>query len=176
VSVTKLEQALAALECDLVLTVPQLRRHHRILKKDITQHAQVFTRLVKPTYYSETIVPVRFVSCSEKAQWLSTHQLRHLAGLAEVRYHLGGETCHWQRYAAGREAPDALWQQEDQKVAVEFDAGSYARSRLVHKALAYTRFDRQIWATPSLARMNTLQDLFRDYGIDADVRFVVWSR
>lgn len=98
--------------------------------------------------------------------------LRHFAGLAELRDRLQAPLTEWR--ILGFEAPtkpDALWRD----TAIEYDAGTYSRPRLVRKMRAFAdRFPHQIWGVPNLRRKRHLQALARELGIALEVVEAPW--
>ena len=165
-----------ALRVDKVLSVPQVRRHYRILKKDLPPSYGSFASHVKDTYYAERVRKVSFVSLEGSSRRLSANDLRHLAGIAEMRHALGAASQSWSLHPRGETAvPDALWTLDGEKVAVEFDAGSYSRERIVYKAQAYGRFAAQVWGSSSQARLGFLQSVLGDLDIPATFIYAPWS-
>lgn len=90
--------------------------------------------------------------------------LRHLAGVARMRLVLGvpPEPGVWEvdlDPVHVHHAPDALWLDKGERVAVEYDAG-YPKPIVLEKlyGLAY-RYDRQIWGAPTWSRVGYLERL-----------------
>ena len=176
VSATRLERLSNALSVDQVLSVPQVRRHYRVLKKDIPNIYGVFSSHVKETYYAERVRKVSFVAAQASTARLSTHELRHLAGVAEMRHFLGAPPDAWSLSTKGDTAvPDALWIRPDMEVAVEFDAGSYSRERIIFKAQAYRRFGTQVWGSSSRARLGFLKTILDALDVSATFVYAPWA-
>lgn len=84
------------------------------------------------------------------------YRLPHYAATAAVRHELGGE--QWVIDKQGSElAPDAVWEVDGQRVAVEYDAGY--RPDVVRRKMAFFReaYDQTVWATPSALRTARMQ-------------------
>lgn len=103
--------------------------------------------------------PVRFVVSADYAHFTSG-SLRHLAGLAEMRYQL--KATNWLLPDHfDPEKPDALWGD----IAIEYDAGEYSRHRLRYKLGAMEAFPAQIWGVATPARAKTIRHLASLMGI-----------
>lgn len=89
------------------------------------------------------------------------HRLPHYAGTAAIRHQLGGE--QWVIDKQGSElAPDAVWEVNGQRVAVEYDAGY--RPKDIRRKMAFFReaYDQTVWATPSALRTARMQAKYPD--------------
>lgn len=104
---------------------------------------------------------VVFVCSSRAVARLHPNQLRHLAGVAEMRQLLGAKPGAWHSEAERERTllyPDAVWQTLAGKVAIEFDTGSYNPKQLEQKCWAYARnYSGQVWGTPSPLRAGRLR-------------------
>jgi hypothetical protein len=168
-----------ALECDGVLTATQLRRHHGCLLKQIQQAGgKVATVPVTATRYGTHVYKVRFVTLERRLLSLPSTELRHLAGLAELRTLLGAPTTAWTRHEGlvhSKGRPDALWHQGEKTIAVEFDAGGYSHKKIVKKVLAFrARADAQVWGSASLLHAELIQTILEQTFVSARVVVVNW--
>jgi hypothetical protein len=177
----KLLQALTALECDGVLTAEQLRRHHQCLLKQIKRAGgKVATVPVTATRYATCVHTVRFVTLETRLLSLPGTELRHLAGLAELRALLDAPTTAWTRHeglAHSKGRPDALWHEGEQTKAIEFDAGGYSQTKLLKKMLAFRAWsDEQVWGSASQAHAERIQSVAEKSFTPVRVLVVAWLR
>lgn len=177
----RLAQAIAALECDGVLTAEQLRRHHGCLLKQIRRvGGKIATVPVTQTRYGIRIYKVRFVTLEKRLLSLPGTELRHLAGLAELRAMLNTPTTEWTRHdglARSKGRPDALWRKGEKTIAIEFDAGGYSEKKLVKKILAFRAWaDEQMWGSASEAHAEFIQNVAQKSFTPARVLVVDWLR
>jgi hypothetical protein len=177
----RLAQAIAALECDGVLTAEQLRRHPGCLLKQIRRvGGKIATVPVTQTRYGIRIYKVRFVTLEKRLLSLPGTELRHLAGLAELRAMLNALTTTWTRqegltHRKGR--PDALWRDGEKTIAIEFDAGGYSEKKLVKKMLAFRSWsDEQVWGSASEAHAELIQNIAEKTFTPARILVVDWLR
>jgi hypothetical protein len=174
-------QALAALECDGVLTAEQLRRHYQCLLKQIKQAGgKVATVPVTETRYGTRIYTLRFVTIEKRLLSLPGTELRHLAGLAELRTMLSVPTTAWTRHeglAHSKGRPDALWRKDEKTIAIEFDAGGYSEKKLVKKMLAFRAWSHeQVWGSASEAHTELIESVAEKTFTPARVLIVDWLR
>lgn len=145
------------LEIDRALSAGQLARHHGLTLEKVQECVHVFERSLAPTHGSRTFRPVRFVSLEGSLSGARGSELRHLAGLAEMRRMLGANPEVWRHKSdLGGEQPDALWDSPEGAVAVEFDAGSYSPAQILAKVKYFTRHAAQVWGSPSRIRARHL--------------------
>ena len=115
------------------------------------------------TYYRKE-EPVAFWAHPSVARYPLT-ALRHLAGLAEMRLLLGvpPDPRVWRVSPKPRhpvEEPDGVWLTPEGPVALEYDAGAYARARVKAKGEAFARrFVGQVWGAQVPERVAYLKTL-----------------
>ena len=157
--------AFTAVERGGVLTAAQLRRHHRLGLKDVRDDLHIFRSVVTATSNGTRTHTVTFVAKEASYILVSAALLRHLAGVAEMRFQLGARCDRWQRFQ-GREPeraePDALWSHGNAQVAVEFDAGSYPKKRVAAKLHAFGRYSEQVWGAASTKRLDFLRQVAQE--------------
>lgn len=113
------------------------------------------------TYYRKE-EPVAFWAHPSVARYPLT-ALRHLAGLAEMRLLLEAppDPRVWRVSPRPRhpvEEPDGVWLTPEGPVALEYDAGAYARARVRAKGEAFAlRFVGQVWGAPVPERVAYLR-------------------
>ncbi len=83
--------------------------------------------------------------------------LRHLAGLAEMRWQLKAAILEWivtvDTLSCEAEQPDAIAEDSHGCLAIEYDTGAYSAEQVRKKSLTYERiFGRQLWGIPHEAR------------------------
>jgi hypothetical protein len=152
----------AALETDVVLSERQVQKHYGVsLETCETAGLCVQSALIAPTVHRRATREVSFVSLEPLT--LEPFEIRHLAGVAEVRHQLRVPRDHWQVVQhASSTSPDAIWTRGLECWAVEFDAGAYSRRVVLEKKRAFEAgFDGQIWAASSNARMVAIQHLLK---------------
>ena len=147
---TRLEQAL---EVDLALSERQVWRHYGLNLEQCEQAGLSITRaLIAPTVKMRHPREVAFVSLEPQTR--VGFELRHLAGIAEMRQSLHVQPEDWQviEHAASI-SPDAIWQRNLETWAVEFDSGSYSLRTILEKQQHFrAAFDGQVWGVASEAR------------------------
>lgn len=172
----RMAHALAALQCDGVLTSSQLIRHYGLNVGDL--RGQLLRRaVVRPCHGRDaTEHNVQFFVRDTKLYRASAHHLAHRAGVAELRRQLGVEPdpAIWRVEARGRrrtEEPDAYWYSESGKIAIEYDTGSYSRQVIERKLSTFRDrgFEDTIWAVPTASRARYMGQF-----PDANVRQVEW--
>jgi hypothetical protein len=149
-----------ALETDLALSERQVWKHHGLsLEQCRDLGMTIQSALIAPTVHRKARHPVQFVMLEPLS--LEPFELRHLAGVAEMRRQLQAETRDWQVIQhAAQTSPDAIWWRGLETWAVEFDAGSYSRSVLLEKARAFQAgFDGQVWGVSSTSRTEMLSKI-----------------
>ncbi len=152
----QLEHALA---CDLALTTSLVARFYGLQPQALEPAGfTMTTHALAPTARSRdsALRDVTFVTLEVDAR--AGHAMRHLVGVAEVRHRLQARTQDWKVHEYGAIiTPDAVWQRNSSRIAVEFDASRYALST-VHEKATYFRnaFDGQVWAVSSETRQNSL--------------------
>jgi hypothetical protein len=156
------QQLERALTCDLALTTSQVARFYGLQPQALEPAGfTLTTHALAPTARSRdsAIRDVTFVTL--KADARAGHAMRHLVGVAEVRHRLRALAHDWrvQEYGAII-TPDAVWQRDSHRIAVEFDASRYALAT-VHEKATYFRnaFDGQVWAVSSAERQNSLTEV-----------------
>lgn len=151
-----------ALETDKVLTVDQCLRHFGTEPRTLPRLGlHTFTHDVGRTTHCIREPSWRFVTHERRFKNLRTSSLRHLAGLAEMRLRLKADPRDWlvflKRPDQGR-MPDGQYSYKGERCALEFDAGSYKRDRVLEKMRAYAQaFDSQLWGAGTDARISYLQ-------------------
>lgn len=156
-----LEGLREALEVDKALSLGQCQRHWGLGIEELREagfypvEAQIgLTRHQRPQ-------PVVFVCSSGSIARLHPNQLRHLAGVAEMRQLLAAPAQFWRSTAERERAlliPDAIWETPEGSVAIEFDAGSYSPRQIEEKVWRFSRgYVQQIWGTPSHLRQARLE-------------------
>jgi hypothetical protein len=164
---------------DGVLSAGQLRRHYRCTIKQLRQHKiKIATVPVTATRYATRVHKVRFATLEKRLLSLPGTGLRHLAGLAELRHQLEAQPETWSRsegLSNGKGRPDALWQREDLKLAIEFDAGGYSEKKIVKKMLAFRAWsDEQVWGSASHTHARLIERCARKTFTPARVLVVDW--
>lgn len=142
------------LAVDHVLTDAQLDR--------LGLHGQAFPSLkltVAPLTSSSRSHDVTFRALRPDILQTSPVRLAHLAGTAAIRHALTQPTDGWQADPGGRATrPDAVFTQDDDRWAVEFDAG-YGRAAVRRKLRAFEQeYAGVIWGVASAARASHLTD------------------
>lgn len=151
-----------ALETDKVMTVNQCARHFHASESDVRSLGiHTFDHDVGKTTNCTYQPTMHFVTLERRHARLSTADLRHLAGLAEMRLRLRASPHEWRvhlrRPDRGR-MPDGQYTYKGECCALEFDAGSYKRERVLEKMEAYAReYDTQLWGAATSARVAYLR-------------------
>jgi len=103
----------------------------------------------------------------------------HAAMVGEMRRVLGVLPEHWRpanatRVDEGGLEPDAVWDSDRGRIAVEFDAGRYPRKRVEVKLRHYgERYDGQVWGVLSRERIGYVQNLAQKLGVARPPVFMV---
>ena len=151
-----------ALEVDLALSERQVWRHYGLKLEQCQQAGLSITRaLIAPTVKMRHPREVAFVSLEPQTR--VGFELRHLAGVAEMRHSLYAQPEDWQVIEhAPSISPDAIWYQDFETWAVEFDAGSYSLKTVFEKQQHFrAAFDGQVWGVASEARAGTLSSVLK---------------
>jgi hypothetical protein len=149
-----------ALETDLALTERQAQRQHSVNFEECCDAGLTITpAFIAPTARSSRRRWVNFVSLEPLN--LEGFELRHIAGVAELRHLLGADPRSWQVLGhAAETSPDAMWHRGLEIWAVEFDAGAYTLKTVQRKARAFEAgFDGQVWGVASSERAQVLGDV-----------------
>ena len=120
---------------------------------------------------------VQFVTLERKVTRYPAASLRHLAGITEMRRLIGAPREQWRFEASTRfasEVPDAVWTRPQGDTAIEYDAGSYSASKITSKALAFKRYEGQVWGSPSRRRVAHLTALLQNVNEFAPPIFAPW--
>jgi hypothetical protein len=165
------------LACDTVLTRQQVMLYSGCSLKDIKGRG-VYTRpfYLGKTRYSRIHRRVVFVTCDEQVLRRQGSALRHLAGVAALRYSLKAKPEAWHLIGVERRGgnrPDATWKIYGEEAAIDFDAGAYTEGQLKTKATAYRAYDRQVWGVTTASRKAFLEAAFSDIP-GVEVRVVDW--
>ena len=146
-----------ALEADRALTERQAFRHYDTTLETCRDAGLTVTKaFVAPTARSSSKRWVNFVSLEPLE--LEGFELRHLAGIAEMRHVLKAKPRDWQVLGhAAQTSPDAVWQRGLEVWGVEYDAGSYTLKTVARKARAFAvGFEGQVWGVASSERAQLL--------------------
>jgi hypothetical protein len=155
-----------SLEVDKAISEGQLYRYWGLRLEDLGPDWSTVTRQIGLTRHSSG--QVTFVCLEKRVGALEGAQLRHLAGVAEMRKMLGELPGAWESSAQRQRAlllPDALWHTKGGVVAIEFDAGSYSPKQIEEKVWGYSRnYARQVWGTPTELRRGRLEHQLKKLG------------
>lgn len=120
---------------------------------------------------------VTFVCASQGIARASSASLRHYAGVAGLRRHLGVPLGQWRvtSISEGYQIPDAVWNYHGSDIAVEYDVGEYAKKRLFEKVRNFSlHYPYQIWGTASDCRVGLIQQVLETVGVPGKVYCVPW--
>lgn len=148
------------LEVDKALSEGQFTRHFGINIDQLSKPFLTFDAYLAPTHHSTSYRQIRFVTLERKITCLSANALRHLAGVAEMRWLLEVSRDQWQseaQAAFASEVPDAIWHCAQGDIAIEYDAGSYSPTKITSKIFAFKHYYDQIWGSPSQRRVEHLK-------------------
>ncbi len=170
---------LDALATDHVLSVGQLERHHGVSESEAKNlGVRAFAVALSKTQSSNSYDRYRFVIRKGKRAPEDGGTVRHLTGVAELRYLLGAPHDAWLSDAGKQRVkskPDAIWTTPGGVVAIEYDSGCYDPERIADKLLSFKAgYTSQIWGTPSKARVGTIKDLARNLVPDLEVYYAPW--
>lgn len=170
-----------ALQSDRAMTNRQARSLYRVTRKEAASNGiLITTKTVKPSAYSNEYLTIPFLVADEAVARYSGPQLRHLAGVVELRRQLGIAPSAWSSEAAAPLAtfvPDAVWRSEKGLVAIEYDAGSYSADTVRNKGEAFQEgYARQVWGVALKDRVPFVRGLLEEKGVtNAEVRFAPWA-
>lgn len=169
---------LDSLTTDQVLSVAQLRRHYGMSESEaVARGARGFVVAVAETQNSAEELH-RFVVLARKRPFNDGGNVRHLTGVAEMRYLLGATHDAWVSEADKhhvRNEPDGVWSKPEGDVAIEYDAGSYSPKQIVDKLSAFQAgYSGQIWGSPSKQRVAHIKKLAADIESDLQVLYAPW--
>ena len=129
-------------------------------------------REVALSHRARTTKIVNFICTNDATAALEDWQLRHLAGLAAARYRLGVTGKIWTVTAFGRALrdhggrwlpdciPDAIWNADWGRIAVEYDAGSHRLETVAEKVRTYAEsYEQQLWLCATLERCDHLRSV-----------------
>lgn len=142
------EPVIAALHCDKAYSLPQFQRRW----PDIDPSKLPGVLLVTHKIAEQTgrrSQNITFVVLEEMAK-LKDFQLRHLAGVAEMRYALKAPISEWENDSHKvhiNMEPDAIWHSPEGPCAIEYDL-AYNRKIVLEKQRVFQQFySRQYWGT-----------------------------
>jgi hypothetical protein len=175
-SIEPVKILLACLKQDLALTLAQASRRFGIEIETVTAleesgELHVTEDSLKLTHESRQKQKVTFLCHDERTSQRPGTTLRHLAGIAEMRYKLGSP--RWaltllnnpNSRSISTQIPDATWYATGHQngIALEFDTGSQPLKTITEKAAVYWQEQRtQIWASPSASRANSVLKILED--------------
>jgi Replication-relaxation len=162
---------------DRIMSLGQCQRHYGIDPGTLKKVHLIHSFLSK-TNYSRSHERFAFVTLEPELTRFRGFRLRHLAGVTEMRHLLQAPQEHWQNHADKENAlkvPDGIWQLGQQRIAIEFDTGSYSITQLKHKMFYFdTYYEQQIWGTPSLKRKGKLEALLLRFDYKGSVLLAEW--
>lgn len=151
---TAFDQAIAL---DGVYSEGQLKRHFGLELADVVGEYPLLTLPHRATRGATRVSELCLVVHPTK-QSFADFRLKHLAGTAEMRLALGASPKDWRVFGGtNQEIPDALWSTPKGLVAVEFDGGFYALSTIKQKALAFSKYAKQVWGGVNPLHLSRLQ-------------------
>ncbi len=166
-----IRELLADLPVDRVLSLGQVWRRYlpegdedevraAIVQLTATARLAAWPEWVALTARARTVRRVDFVAPTVLP--LAPAALRHLCGVAEVRWQLGQALRSWDATGAAvsgwSEQPDAIAETSRGLLAVEYDAGSYSRRQVSRKAQTFhATYGQQVWGVPHAARARWLR-------------------
>lgn len=111
------------------------------------------------TARARTVWPITFVA--RRRIYDSGAALRHLVGLAEMRWQMKDALLRWHltrgTELGSAEQPDAIAEDAVGCLAIEYDTGAYSTDQVRRKARTYqVTFGRQVWGVPHAARQRWL--------------------
>lgn len=142
----------AALGVDGVLTRSQLARYYGADQEDLDGLHQA-SHLIEPVHMRSTLVQTTFVGLTRLAVASRPTVLAHAVGTAQGRLQCMISPEHWtpmRETAEDTIAPDAVFvTPSGQRVAVEYDRGTYTSKKVVAKLSAFAaQYDGTIWMVP----------------------------
>lgn len=159
----------AALEIDFILSQPQLRRWHAL---DVERWLGPTRRFeLGLSVRNRVVQEVTVIGLTAELLTREPFELRHLAGVAEMRYRLLVTDARQWRVSLERKHdfhdPDAVWIRDSRWIAVEYDAGGYSRERLEQKISGFRSIyghGAQVWGCSSQARVPVVKRLLEPHG------------
>lgn len=152
---TAFDQAIAL---DGVYSEGQLKRHFGLELADVVGEYPLLTLPHRATRGSRQPPVELCLVVHPTKQSFADFRLKHLAGTAEMRLALGASPKDWRVFGGtNQEIPDALWSTPKGLVAVEFDGGFYALSTIKQKALAFSKYAKQVWGGVNPLHLSRLQ-------------------
>lgn len=149
-----------SLACDKALSLRQFRRRWPGVDPAGLEGVVLVEHTINEATWRRKF-RVAFVALEEAAA-LPDFALRHLAGVAEMRYALKARCEDWYSDAARVHldaTPDAVWYTQEGPCAVEYDLG-YARADIRRKHAGFSRmYARQFWGVAIPSRLNHLKRL-----------------
>ena len=168
------------LECDKVMSLKRCLERYDLQYKDLDKSIPLASEFLAGTNYQRGSDVYTFVCFNATYSSLKGWQLRHLAGVTEMRFLLGAKTNEWSNKARKGQAllvPDGVWTHGCERIALEYDTGSYADKQLNDKIAAYAAtYAAQIWGSPSHTRVARLEEKFKAEGLgdSARVLYATW--
>jgi Replication-relaxation len=163
---------------DKAITLGQCLRHYGLTKKDLNKEVTLVKGFLSKTNYSRLSSPYYFATLDKKVGAYHPDQLRHLAGVAEMRHALRVPVTQWASSAGRTNAtliPDGVWTRGQERIAIEYDTGSYSWKDLHRKTNEYAhKYGEQIWGTPSKQRKVVLEELLGERGYRGTVLLCLW--
>jgi hypothetical protein len=164
----RIQRLKQALQTDTVLTTQQITTHYGINPRQLKQHGLHTTRRLTKTHHTtHHYTPTTYVSDDPKHLKQKDSNLIHLTGTAEIRHQLNAPTHEWTIHPnhTNQNTPDATWNQNGTTAtAIEYDTGSYNRTRIKEKTLAYHNYPGgQIWGTPTPQRTKNVQTITQQH-------------
>lgn len=161
----RIEQAMAALECDDVMTAAQLRRFYALSPQDLPGVYQVPTVICPVPTQRANEVKITFLTLSKRLSGKSNFVLCHRCGTGHMRHLLNLppdlDRYHLEpRSRLKYEEPDAIWEPEEgRRYALEYDHGTYSPLTVGRKIDTFRDrdFTGIIWGVGSPQRQRNLQ-------------------
>ena len=179
----RIEQAMAALECDDVMTAAQLRRFYALSPQDLPGIYQVPTVLCPVPTQLANEVRINFLTLSKSLAGKNNFVLCHRCGTGQMRHLLNlppdMDRYHLEpRSRLKYEEPDAIWESVGgQRYALEYDHGTYSPLTVGRKIDTFQdrEFTGIIWGVGSPQRQRNLQAKIGDQ-LHRPVMLVEWWR
>ncbi|MCD0176746.1 replication-relaxation family protein [Deinococcus sp. 14RED07] len=142
-----------ALLVDGVLTRSQLERYFGADDEDL-DGLHLVTHVIEPVHMRSTLVETTFVGLSPQSVRARPSILAHAVGTAQGRLQCVIDPQNWQSVVDAPSddaiAPDAVFTTATgQRVAVEYDRGTYSASKVVAKLTDFAaHYDGTLWMVP----------------------------
>jgi hypothetical protein len=165
------ERMFADLEVDRVLTGGAVHRRYMpdVSDREACERLRhlaadgvvvTWVEWVALTARARSVRPITFVARQRIGS--TPAALRHLAGLAEMRWQLKAVIREWivttDTLWGEAEQPDAIAEDSYGCLAIEYDTGAYSARQVRKKSETYQRiFGRQLWGVPHEARRHWLR-------------------